>query len=132
MTETRCKPEPIQVITSTQTRRRYSPAEKTAIIQESCEAGQSVSGVARKHGIAPSLLFYWRRIMENGALTAVGANEDVVPASEMKALKAQIRQLERVLGQKTLQIEILKEAVTLAREKKLISRAPLSGVEDFQ
>ena len=70
--------------------------------------------------------------MENGALTAVGANEDVVPASEMKVLKAQIRQLERVLGQKTLQIEILKEAVTLAREKKLISRAPLLGVEDFQ
>jgi transposase len=132
MTETRCKPDPIQVITSTQTRRRYSPAEKRSIIQESSEPGQSVSGVARKHGIAPSLLFYWRRIMENGALTAVGANDDVVPASEMRALKAQIRQLERVLGQKALQIEILKEAVTLAREKKLISRAPLLGVEDFQ
>jgi transposase len=132
MTETRCKPDPIQVITSTQTRRRYSPAEKRSIIQESPEPGQSVSGVARKHGIAPSLLFYWRRIMENGALTAVGANDDVVPASEMRALKAQIRQLERVLGQKALQIEILKEAVTLAREKKLISRAPLLGVEDFQ
>lgn len=70
--------------------------------------------------------------MENGALTAVGANEDVVPASEAKQLKAQIRQLERLLGQKTVQIEILKEAVTLAREKKLISRAPLVGVEDFE
>ncbi len=132
MTETVRKPDPIQVITSTETRRRYSPAEKRSIIQESSEAGQSVSGVARKHGIAPSLLFYWRRVMENGALTAVGANEDVVPVSEMKALKAQIRSLERVLGQKTMQIEILKEAVTLAREKKLISRAPLQGVEDFQ
>ena len=132
MTKTSSKPERIEVITSIQTRRRYSPAEKRSIIQESSEPGQSISAVARKHGIAPSLLFYWRRVMENGALTAVGANEDVVPASEMKALKAQIRQLERVLGQKTLQIEILKEAVTLAREKKLISRAPLSGVEDFQ
>lgn len=132
MTETVRRPDPIQVITSTETRRRYSPAEKRSIIQESSEPGQSVSGVARKHGIAPSLLFYWRRIMESGALTAVGANEDVVPASEMKALKAQIRQLERVLGQKTLQIAILKEAVTLAREKKLISRAPLQGVDDFQ
>lgn len=132
MTKTSSKPETIEVITSIQTRRRYSPAEKTSIIQESSEPGQSVSGVARKYGIAPSLLFYWRRMMENGALTAVGANEDVVPVSEMKALKAQIRQLERVLGQKAMQIEILKEAVTLAREKKLISRAPLLGVEDFQ
>ncbi len=32
--------------------------------------------------------------MENGALTAVGVNEDVVPASEAKQLKAQIRHLE--------------------------------------
>ena len=70
--------------------------------------------------------------MENGALTAVGANEEVVPASEVKALKAQIRQLERLLGQKTVQVEILKEAVTLVREKKLISRAPLQGLDDFQ
>ena len=70
--------------------------------------------------------------MESGALTAVGANEEVVPASEVRALKAQLRQLERILGQKTVQIEILKEAVTLAREKKLISRAPLLGVDDFQ
>ena len=86
MTKTSSKPETIEVITSIQTRRRYSPAEKTSIIQESSEPGQSVSGVARKYGIAPSLLFYWRRMMENGALTAVGANEDVVPVSEMKAL----------------------------------------------
>lgn len=132
MTETSSKADTVHVITSKETRRRFSPAEKKAIIQESCEPGQSVSAIARKYGIAPSLLFYWRRVMENGALTAVGANEEVVPVSEAKALKAQIRQLERVLGQKTVQIEILKEAITLAREKKLISRAPLQGVDDFQ
>ena len=132
MIKTSSNADTVHVITSTETRRRFSPAEKKAIIQESCEPGQSVSAVARKYGIAPSLLFYWRRVMENGALTAVGANEDVVPLSEAKALKAQIRQLERLLGQKTVQIEILKEAITLAREKKLISRAPLVGVEDFQ
>jgi transposase len=132
MTTTSSNQDKVHVVTSTETRRRWSPAEKKAIVQESSEPGQSISAVARKHGIAPSQLFYWRRIMENGALTAVGANEDVVPASEVKALKAQIRQLERIVGQKTVQLEILKEAVTLAREKKLISRAPLSGLDDFQ
>ena len=132
MTKTSTKPASIQVITSTETRRRWSPSEKRSIIQETSEFGQSISSVARKYGIAPSQLFYWRRVMENGALTAVGANEEVVPASEVRALKAQLRQLERILGQKTVQIEILKEAVTLAREKKLISRAPLLGVDDFQ
>jgi transposase len=132
MTTTSSYQDTVHVMTSTQTRRRWSPAEKRSIVQESSEPGHSISAVARKYGISPSQLFYWRRIMENGALTAVGANEDVVPASEVKQLKTQIRQLERVLGQKTVQIEILKEAVTLAREKKLISRAPLSGVEDFE
>ena len=56
----------------------------------------------------------------------------LVAISEFKALKAQIRQLERLLGQKTVQVEILKEAVTLVREKKLISRAPLQGLDDLR
>jgi transposase len=43
----------------------------------------------------------------------------------VKALKAKIRELERLLGKKTVQVEILKEALELAREKKLISRMPL-------
>ena len=132
MTNTSSDQDAVHVVTSKETRRRWSLAEKRSIVQESSEPGQSVSAVARKYGIAPSQLFYWRRIMESGALTAVGASEDVVPASEVKQLKNQIRQLERLLGKKTVQIEILKEAVTLAREKKQISRAPLAGVEDFE
>jgi transposase len=34
--------------------------------------------------------------------------------------------------QETYEPEVLKEAVRLGREKKLISRAPLRGVEDFE
>jgi transposase len=42
-------------------RRRWSRAEKQAIVAE-CEGGaSSVSAVARKHNIASSLLFRWRR-----------------------------------------------------------------------
>lgn len=46
-----------------------------------------VSFIARKHGIPPSQLFYWRKIMENGALTSVKTEEEVIPESEAKALK---------------------------------------------
>ena len=45
-----------------------------------------------------------------------------MPESEVKKLKKQIRELERQLGKKTMEVEILKEAVDIAREKKLISR----------
>lgn len=70
--------------------------------------------------------------MENGAVTAVRAEEEVVSESEYKRSLARIRELERALGKATLKNEILKEAVRIGREKKLISRAPLLGMEDFQ
>jgi len=69
--------------------------------------------------------------MESGALTAVGAEEAVVPVSKVKLLENRVRELERILGKKTLENEILREAVKIGREKKLISRQPLCGMEDF-
>ena len=65
-------------------------------------------------------------------MTGVDSEEAVVPVSQLKAAEARIRQLERIIGQKTVDIEILKEAVKLGREKKLISRQPLVGLEDFE
>ena len=67
------------------------------------------------------MLFAWRKAMEAGAATVLHAEEPLVPASEVKQLKAQIRELERVLGCKTQEAEILKEAVEIIREKKLVS-----------
>lgn len=125
-------PETIEVITSVQRRRRWTPAEKKALVEETYAPGVSVSYIARKHGISPSQLFYWGRRMEEGALMGVGAEERVVPESEVKQLKKQVKELERLLGRKTMEVEILKEAVTIAREKKLISRSPLRGVEGFE
>jgi transposase len=121
-----------KVVIGVERRRRWSPAEKKIIVQETYEPGMTVSNVARKHGIAPSQVFYWRRRMEDGALVAVGAEEKVVPESQVRELEQKIRQLERVLGQKTMDIEILKEAIRIGREKKLISRQPLRGVEGFE
>ena len=70
--------------------------------------------------------------MEEGALAGVGSEEKVVPKSEVKGLRERIKRLEQVLGRKTEENEILKEAVRLAREKKLISQSLLRGVEGFE
>jgi transposase len=129
---TNTKREQIEVVTSKERRRRWAPAEKKLIVQETYEPGVTVSLVARRHGIAPNQLFYWRRRMEEGALTAVGSEEKVIPESQVRELEAKIRRLERILGQKTVDIEILKEAIRIGREKKLISRQPLVGVEGFE
>ena len=50
---------------SVDTRRRWSEDEKQAIVAEALQPGVNVSGVARKHGIKPSLLFRWRKLAKN-------------------------------------------------------------------
>ena len=120
-----------EVICSTQKRRRWTPLEKQQIVQETYHPGVTISFIARKHGIPPSQLFYWRKMMESGALTGIKTEEELVPMSEVMELRKRIKQLERVLGQKTMDIEILREAVKIGREKKLISRQPLLGLEDL-
>jgi transposase len=120
----------IKVITSVQRRRRWTAEEKREMVEEAEQLGMSISAVARKYDVHPNLLFTWRRLMREGALEAVRRDERVVPISEVKALRARIRELERTLGKKTLEVEILKEALEIAREKKLLLRAPLSKEED--
>ncbi|MCW8451742.1 IS3 family transposase [Legionella quinlivanii] len=107
-----------EIIHSSRKRKRWTAYEKQQIVHETYQTGVTVSFIARKHGIPPSQLFYWRKIMENGALTSVKTEEEVIPESEAKALKKRIKQLEQVLGQKTLENEILREAVKLGRGKK--------------
>ncbi|MBD9506776.1 IS3 family transposase [Ensifer sp. ENS10] len=108
----------LQVLSGPERRRRWSTAEKLAIIQETYEAGATVSIVARRHGIQPNQLFAWRKLASQGALTATAAEEEVVPASEYRALQAQVKELQRLLGKKTMEGEILKEALEIARPKK--------------
>nr|QIG95529.1 transposase [Bradyrhizobium sp. 6(2017)] len=73
--------------------------------------------VARRHGLSPSLVFRWRRLMSERGKEAVRADEDGVAASEVRRLEERVRDLERMLGRKTLEVEILKEALDLARVK---------------
>ena len=47
----------------------------------------SVSLVARQHGVAPDQVFTWRRVYAEGTLSASGAGEEVVAASEYRALQ---------------------------------------------
>jgi transposase len=89
-----------------------------------------MSLVARQHGVAPNQVFKWRQLYVQGALSAVGAGEEVVSASEYRALQHQVRELQRLLGKKTLENEILRDALALAQPKKRLLRSPLPARED--
>src|SRR5262249_50737990 len=98
--------------------------ERGGMVKETYAPGMSVSLVARQHGIAPNQVFTWRRLYAEGALSAVGAGEEVVPASEYRALQHQVRELQRLLGKKTLENEVLRDALDLALPKKRVLRSP--------
>ncbi|MEE7084522.1 IS3 family transposase [Escherichia coli O6:H1] len=106
-------------------RRRRTTQEKIAIVQQSFEPGMTVSLVARQHGVAASQLFLWRKQYQEGSLTAVAAGEQVVPASELAAAMKQIKELQRLLGKKTMENELLKEAFEYGRGKKVDSARAL-------
>jgi transposase len=62
--------------------------------------------------------------MSEGGVAAVGSDEPVVGSSEVRKLEERVRELERLLGRKTMEAEILREALEQTRPKKLALRLP--------
>jgi transposase len=81
--------------------------EKWEIVQEGIKSG-NLSETCRRHGIAPALLYRWKDEAEQGAKAALGGRS---AASAETEKDRRIRQLERTLGRKSLEIEILKNVV---------------------
>src|ERR1700753_4133932 len=108
----------VEVFAGIPRRRRYSADQKLAVLQEAAQPGMTISYVARRHGIAPSLIFGWRRRMSEGGKEAIRADDEVVSKGQIRALEQQVR------GKKTLENEILREAVKVAHEKKWIAQLP--------
>ncbi|WP_250528514.1 IS3 family transposase [Caballeronia sp. GAWG2-1] len=109
----------MEVLTGPERRRRRSADEKLAMVRETFEPGKTVSMVARLHGINPNQLFQWRKLHQDGSLSAVSAGEEVVPASELSDALKQIKELQRLLGKKTMENEILREAVEVMKSPKM-------------
>jgi transposase len=110
------------------------------------EAGQTIRAIDAGLQISPSCVSKWRkpksdtggvkpakirghkprgltgkwaallRLTSQGALTTAGADEPVVPAWDYQAHQRQIRELQRLLGKKTQEAAILKEALELASD----------------
>lgn len=60
-------------------RRRWSHEEKVRLIEETLRPGETVCGVARRHGLAQSLLFTWRRQARAGRLGGQEAAPALLP-----------------------------------------------------
>ncbi len=74
----------VEVITGVARRRRFTTDLKMAVVAETMKRGMSISYVARRHGLSPSLVFWWRRRMNDGGQEAVHADEEVATSSGLR------------------------------------------------
>ena len=87
----------VEVLTGALRRRRWSAAEKAAIVAESLAPGAVASTVALRHGLHRNQLYMWRRELRSGALTNRGlALPDFVPivAESRAASRAAVIEIE--------------------------------------
>jgi transposase len=69
----------IEVFTGAGRRREWTDEQKAAIVAESY-GSNSVSDVARRHGLTPTQLFTWRRASRRHVSATVDAPPEFVPA----------------------------------------------------
>lgn len=100
-------------------KRMWTAEHKQAILAE-LDQGFSPAEVARRHEINLQHLYRWRRRFQEGGETALRNDEAVVPASEVRRLEDEKKALERALGEMTMERNILRDAVKIARKKKWI------------
>jgi len=83
------------------------PEEKWQIMQEGIKSGK-VSETCRRHEIAPNLFCRWKDEAEQGAKAALVGKSAAAVETEKDP---RIRQSERTLGRKSLEIKILENVV---------------------
>jgi transposase len=59
-------------VLGTERRRRWSLQDKLQIVEETLQPSVTVTEVARRHGLAPSVVFTWRRLAREGRLGDAG------------------------------------------------------------
>jgi transposase len=132
------KPEPVrrvEVFTGTGRRRAWAADEKARIIAESYAGGETVSAVARRHGLTPQQLFGWRREARQRAESEAGeisrAFTLVIVEASRRHLDAPIAaarpsgspMVEIVIGAATVRIPPGIDAVTLTTVLRAVRAA---------
>jgi transposase len=75
----------VEILTGAPRRRRWSSAEKVAIVAESFAPGAVASTIALRHGLHRNQLYAWRRELRSAALADAGIPEFVPVVAESQA-----------------------------------------------
>ena len=84
--------------------RTWTVQQKLEIVLAGLRSDRSVADVCREHRISENLYYTWReKLLEGGSERLSGKEE----RTELAELRKRVRELERALGRKTYELEIL-------------------------
>jgi len=89
---------------STRTLNRWTPTRKAAVVLDLLRGGEAAE-LARSHGLSQAQLFVWRDRFLEGGQAALRTRRGQVALERDR----QVRELERKVGQLTLENELLKK-----------------------
>jgi transposase len=93
-------------------KRKWSLEQKMGIIGE-LNSGVDAAELCRKYNIHAQMLYKWRRTLEFGGKEGLKAGGEIVAKGQYQAALKKIEELERALGRKTLELDILKKSFEL-------------------
>jgi len=89
-------------------KRVWNSQQKLAILQE-WQQGTPLEELCRRHSLNAAQLYRWKRALERG----LKDQGELVPRSQVAALQKRVEELERALGRKSLEVDVLKKAFEL-------------------
>jgi transposase len=94
-------------------RRKFSKEFKLAAVRR-LETGTSIAEVARACEVSPNALHRWRREFREGVERAFPG------VGKQKAEESRIAELERKIGQQTLEVDFLKRVLQRVEEARML------------
>jgi transposase len=94
------------------TRRKHSTEEKIRIVLEGLRGEESIAALCRREGIAESLYYSWsKEFLEAGKKRLAGDTARQATSDEVKALRAEARDLKEALAEQMLENRLLKKSM---------------------
>lgn len=104
--------------TSLRERRIFSESLKKEVVEDIEQERIGVSAAAREHGVNPASVYNWlnkySRNLKRGQILVVEKESEQQKSNE---LKAKIADLERIIGQKQMEIDFLNKVIEIGSEE---------------
>ncbi len=112
-------------VLGTERRRRWSLQDKLQIVEETMQPGVTVSEVARRHGLAPSVVFTWRRLAREGRLGDAGPAFMPIEITPVGSSSRRTGLIEIILGRgRRIRVDRDVDAEALRRVLQVVESLP--------